>query len=198
METLERTAGRRPDRGFAFFRAGTEVVERLSYAELLQASKAVAGALRKRGFNPGERALLVFPPGLDFIRAFWGCVCAGIIPVPAPPIQETRRERTLGRLKRLCEDCEPALTLDPERLELLRSDPAHWQPPPPQEVAFLQYTSGSTRRPSGVVITQRNIQANLSMLATFQGAHSAVVMVHWLPLYHDMGLVRGMLSPVKL
>ncbi|MCA9778891.1 MAG: AMP-binding protein, partial [Candidatus Eremiobacteraeota bacterium] len=198
METLQRTAGRRPNRGFAFFRAGTKVVERLSYAELLQASKSVAGALRKRGVDPGERALLTFPAGLDFIRAFWGCVCAGIIPVPAPPIQETRRERTLGRLKRLSEDCEPALMLDPETLEKLKSDPARWQPPPPQEVAFLQYTSGSTRQPSGVVVTQRNIQANLSMLATFQGAHSSIVMVHWLPLYHDMGLVRGMLSPVDL
>ena len=118
--------------------------------------------------------------------------------MPAPPVQENRRERTLRRLQRLSEDCKPALTLDATVLAQLEAEADVWKPPPGQEVAFLQYTSGSTRRPSGVAVTQENILANLAMLRSFHGRHSPVVMVHWLPLYHDMGLIRGMLSPVEL
>lgn len=173
-------------------------MERLTYVRLLTTARNVATALKKRGLKPGDRALLAFGPGLDFIRAFWGCVFAGLVPVPAPPIYPIRRERTLRRLQRIAEDCRPTLTLNSTIPAELEGEPDGWQPPPTQDIAFLQYTSGSTRQPSGVVITQENLGANLSMLRSFHGQHAPVVMVHWLPLYHDMGLVRGMLSPLEL
>ena len=173
-------------------------MDQLSYTRLLTSARDLACALEKRGIKPGDRALLAFDPGLDFIRAFWGCICAGVLPVPAPPVQESRRDRTLRRLQRSADDCRPALTLNSTVLAELETKPDRWQRPPTQDIAFLQYTSGSTRRPSGVVVSQENIRANLAMLRSFHGRHSPVVMVHWLPLYHDMGLIRGMLSPLEL
>lgn len=211
LDIIQNTLRTHPERGFRFIRSGTTVVEKLSYAELDKTAQNIAASLCAMGMEPGSRALLAFQPGLDFIKAFWGCLYAGIIPVPAPPPQNNRLERTLSRLQRIAHDCEPSVVLSDSRLlspdlgpvltlEKMNTEPEKWQAPNLNSLstAFLQYTSGSTRHPRGVVVTHGNIVANLKMLSSFHGEQENMVMVHWLPLFHDMGLIRGMLSPLQL
>jgi acyl-CoA synthetase (AMP-forming)/AMP-acid ligase II len=191
------------------------VVDSCDYAALDLRARQIAVALRCRGVRPGDRVLLAYPAGLEFVRAFWGCLYAGAVAVPGVPPQAGRLQRTVPRLRRIAEDCAPRLLLTSsataallpldDGLELLCSELAEgtaeaWKPlsPDPGELALLQYTSGSTREPRGVMLTHANLLHNLAMLASFHGRHSPMVMVHWLPLFHDMGLIRGMLSPVEL
>jgi acyl-CoA synthetase (AMP-forming)/AMP-acid ligase II len=213
VDVIQKTVRTHPDRGFRFVRSGTTVVETLNYAELDVAARAVAVHLLDEGVEAGSRALLAFRPGLDFIRAFWGCVYAGVVPVPALPPQAIRRERTLGRLQKISQDCQSSLVLadsdfPSHGLELgpvltlaqLSAEPERWTRPDTgsETTALLQYTSGSTRHPRGVVTSHGNIIANLDMLRSFHGEMDPMVMVHWLPLFHDMGLIRGMLSPLQM
>lgn len=206
---LQYAARAHPERGFRFLSRGS-VEDSLSYSQLDLKASRVASRLLEEGLRVGERALLVFPPGLDFVVAFWGCLYAGLVAVPAPPPHPARLQRTLPRLRAIAADCRPDLLLTNRKVEGLpaelapralsieeiESEPA--LPRPGSPLAILQYTSGSTREPRGVMVTEANLRHNLEMLADFHGRQQAMVMVHWLPFYHDMGLVRGMLSPVHM
>ena len=192
-----------------------------SFAEVDRRARAIAAVLAERGFA-GERALMLYPPGLDFIAAFFGCLYAGVIAVPAYPPDPTRLEASLPRLLAIARDARPAALLTnamvamvadglsalaPELsvLELVVTDTvdvAHaqdwWAPVLHGEnLAFLQYTSGSTGTPKGVMVSHANLLANHRAIAEGVPLPNATDGgVSWLPLFHDMGLIGNVLQPV--
>ncbi|RKH18898.1 amino acid adenylation domain-containing protein [Corallococcus sp. CA047B] len=198
-------------------------VETLTWAELDRRVRAVAAALQRAGAT-GERALLLYPPGLDFVVAFLGCLASGVIAAPAYPPDPGRLERTLGRLRAIARDCDARLVLTtaaiagmaealhpmaPElgELQWVASDAVPddeadaWRRPAlaTSGVAFLQYTSGSTGTPKGVVITHDNLLHNERMLKQgFGHSIEGSSGVGWLPLYHDMGLIGNVLQPLYI
>ena len=210
LDILEQAAEMYPTRGFHYLSSDLTVSYSLSYNKLHSQARAVASEIQKRGTSEGQRALLSYDPGLDFIVAFWGCLFAGVLPVPAPAVREARKERTMGRVLRLARDCQPTLVLSdtpliiPEAeslsINIVDADSSSWQRPSiePENPAFLQYTSGSTRHPRGVVVSHANALENLRMLRSFLQPGTDEVFMHWLPLHHDMGLIRGMLSPIEV
>ncbi|MGE0484559.1 MAG: AMP-binding protein [Gammaproteobacteria bacterium] len=189
--------------------------ETLTYAELDRRARAVAA--RVQGFAAaGDCALVVHPPGLEFLAAFFGCLYAGVIAVPLPiPRQAQGLARmvdiarslggnlllstatTLARLERLDAAAVASLVTLPSEetdADLARA----WQAPTvtADDVAYLQYTSGSTSDRKGVTIRHRNVIDNLRGIAERFGHHDASVSVNWLPHFHDLGLVSGILQPL--
>ena len=177
--------------------------ERVTYAELEARARTIAAALADAR---GERVLLVYPPGLEYVAALFGCFYAGAVAVPAYPPDPARLERTLPRLEAIVRDAEPKLVLTIEILtellggEALGTDtlPAgSWSAPvAPGDVALLQYTSGSTAAPRGVMLTHANLLHNSDFIRRAFGNTERSCGVIWLPPYHDMGLIGGILQPV--
>ncbi|NQT38369.1 MAG: fatty acyl-AMP ligase [Planctomycetes bacterium] len=205
---------------FTFLADGVTEAESLTYGELDRRSRAIAFMLQRR-HAAGERALLLYPPGLDFIAAFFGCLYAGVIAVPVFPPRPARRMRGLERCRAIARDADITIVLGTERFvemidEIIRQVPelaeARWlstESVPPGDadywrkpavdhdrLALLQYTSGSTATPKGVMVSHGNLMHNLAYAhhCAENDAHS--VSVSWLPVYHDMGLVNGVLLPV--
>ena len=192
----------------------------LTYQALDQRARAIATALQARA-TFGDRAVLLFPSGPDYVAAFFGCLYAGIIAVPAYP-PESARQHHQERLLSIIDDAEPRLLLTvaalreglqglealhaaqgPELLAVDDLDPAlatGWQAPAlqPHDIAFLQYTSGSTALPKGVQVSHGNLVANEQLIRHGFGIdlNPDDVIVSWLPLYHDMGLIGGLLQPI--
>ncbi|HSK77319.1 MAG TPA: amino acid adenylation domain-containing protein, partial [Thermoanaerobaculia bacterium] len=210
-------AARTPDRtAYIFLAEGEEEQERLTYAGLDARARAIAAAL-SRSVKAGERALLLYPPGLDFVAAFFGCLYAGVIAVPAYP---PRSPRMMPRLLAILADAEPAVALaagaslqrvrgwlerTPEGAAVswiatgeLDPAPAGWSYPAPDgdAVAFLQYTSGSTATPKGVMVTEANLVHNQRVIEEACGHSEESVFVSWLPVYHDLGLIGNLLQAV--
>lgn len=192
--------------------------QRISYRELHGRARALAALISARA-KRGDRALLLVPPGLDYVAAYFGCLFAGVIAVPAYPPNPRRPD---PRIPGIVADCEPvvALTTSPllakldhwrggdERLGALHwiavdrdaQDAASaWRDVGVRgpDIAMLQYTSGSTAAPKGVVLTHRNLLHNLSLIrSAFNVTHASDdVGVFWLPPFHDMGLIGGILQP---
>ena len=190
---------------------------RLTYAGLDLRARAVAARLRGLGLA-GERAILVYPPGLEFLAAFFGCLYAGVVAVPAHP---PRPNRPATRLGAIAADARPgavlttsALLADAERwasdVPGLAGRPriatdavgddlaADWRHPGVggDDLAFLQYTSGSTSTPKGVMVTHGNLLANSAQIRACFGSTPESRGVFWLPLFHDMGLIGGVLQTV--
>ncbi|MBV1850753.1 non-ribosomal peptide synthetase [Catellatospora tritici] len=196
---------------FRFVRAGADPVE-LTYRALHERAGRVAAMLAEAGVGRGDRVLLAAPAGLDYVAAFFGCLYAGVVAVPAYPPRGSRHDQ---RLAAVAADARPALALGTEesRERAARSGalPLPWRTvtradgyaplPPvaagPDEVAFLQYTSGSTGAPKGVVVPHRALSANLRMIRDNFALRDDDVAASWLPPYHDMGLVGGLLTPVS-
>jgi acyl-CoA synthetase (AMP-forming)/AMP-acid ligase II len=194
---------------------GETTAESWTYGDLDRRSRAAASAVRKIA-KPGERALLLYPQGLEFIAGFLGCLRAGVIAVPAyPPRKNRRAERLIG----IVEDCAPTLVLTAEAVwSSLTREVIDFGSMPvlstdlqseveeeiglptiePETIAYLQYTSGSTGTPKGVVITHRALAWNINQIAHAVGVSSGWVVVSWLPMYHDMGLVGCVLCPAYL
>ena len=205
---------------YTYLRDGETDEVRLDYAELDRQARRIAAWLRSHA-GGGERALLLYPPGLDYIAGFFGCLYAGVVAVPAYPPQ---RKRILPRLQAMVEDCSPAFVLTTteirqkieqlsgkhsdleqlRRLPWLETDAMppgnedRWQPPDinGHTLAFLQYTSGSTGRPKGVMVSHANLLHNERMIQQAFGHGTEEVIVGWLPLYHDMGLIGNLLQPL--
>jgi len=198
---------------------GGEDVAQLSYAGLDLRARAIAAALQRLGAG-GQRALLLYPPGLEFVAAFFGCLYAGVVAVPAYP---PRSARTLPRLLEIARDARPAVALtttelaamiggmaaqvpDLSALRLLATnavpldEAAAWTDPGASgsTMAFLQYTSGSTAAPKGVMVTHGNLLHNEEMIRQAFGQTAESVIVGWLPLYHDMGLIGNVMQPLYL
>jgi len=219
-ELLERRARERAGEvAYTFLSDGEAVGEELSYGELHRRVLALAAGLEGEGLR-GERAVLLFPPGLDFVVAFYACLHAGVVAVPAYPAQ---RRRGLDRLRAIVGDSEARLALTDEagaeRARRWWSDDdafagLRWasgeelaragrgaEPAARVEagdLAFLQYTSGSTSTPKGVRVSHANLLANQRAIRETFGESEASVIVGWLPLYHDMGLIGNVLQPLYL
>ncbi len=217
VDLLRWRATTQPDQqAAAFLDDEHEAVGRLSYADLDRKARCIGALLQAQGLA-GERALMLYSPGLDFVAAFFGCLYAGTIAVPAYP----PRPRTLGRLQNILKDVGPAVILatrdvrelvepmlteaeDFPRLPWLTTDDlpenmgTAWRHPgvTRNDLAFLQYTSGSTTTPRGVMVSHGNLLHNLSLIrAGFEISKNDSGVI-WLPLYHDMGLIGGVLQPI--
>lgn len=186
--------------------AGNEVTEQKSLAQIHQRSREISAALQGRGVSQGERALLLFQSPLRYCEAFFACLDSGLVAVPAPLGLGTRRDRTVPHLKAIEADCQPAVVLtDQEDLNHPRKvlameleAEASASAVGSVGLALLQYTSGSTRLPKGVMVSHQNLLHNLSLIRQFLDRVERPSFLHWLPLHHDMGLIRGMLSPLDL
>jgi acyl-CoA synthetase (AMP-forming)/AMP-acid ligase II len=208
-----------PDqKAYTFLYNGEIETETLTYGELEQQARAVAAQLQKMGLTNGERALLLYPPGLEFIAAFFGCLYAKVVAVPGYPLRPNQK---LFRLQAIVEDAQASVVLTTkselvniesrfaENVELvsmrfLATDDiasnlaSDWQEPTlcGSTLAFLQYTSGSTGRPKGVMVSHSNLLHNLEDLDLGWEHTPDSVMVTWLPTFHDMGLIYGVLQPL--
>ena len=189
--------------------------------ELDERARSIAAEIR-RFAEPGDRALLVYPPGLDFVAGFFGCLYAGVIAVPC---NYPRPNRTTPRHASIAADCRARIALSSslalERMGLSTDrpefEPLHWiatdtlsadgasdfevYDSAVDDVAFLQYTSGSTSEPKGVVVPHLSVLHNLEVIQQGFGLPSIQdeddrTGVCWLPTYHDMGLVGGLLAPL--
>ncbi|MBN8468382.1 non-ribosomal peptide synthase/polyketide synthase [Corallococcus exiguus] len=190
----------------------------LSYSGLQQRARRIAAMLQEVS-APGARAVLLYPPGLEYVSGFFGCLAAGVVTVPAYPPDPSRLERTLPRLRAIIQDAQATVVLTnsfilsmAEALFELAPDLRHlrwvatddlpegsegaWRRPELHagSRAFLQYTSGSTGMPKGVELTHANLLHNLRLIHDAFGMHTGSAGVIWLPPYHDMGLIGGILG----
>jgi thioester reductase-like protein len=217
----QRSQSGRADSGFRFLTTGDVdgPSQAMSFAELDRRARALAARLLELGYR-GERALMLFPPGLDFIVGFFGCIYAGVIAVPAYPPEPARLAASLPRLQGIVRDARPALMLTtamveqlsaglgqlaPELgvLEVVAVDSCElawadeWRAPAisPDSLAFLQYTSGSTGSPRGVMVSHRNLIDHQWLYHELFYLEDPRV-VSWLPPYHDLGLIGTLLGPI--
>ncbi|MFS2225864.1 amino acid adenylation domain-containing protein [Pantoea sp. B65] len=184
-------------------------------------SRALAAKLQQH-YAPGTTALILYPSGVDYVITLLACFYAGVIGVPVNLSGPARVKRVLSKLDAIAEDCQPAMILTgaeiidlsgddltafarQHQLALIDTqsdDDEYWQPrwQLPEingdTIAFLQYTSGSTGQPKGVINRHRNLLANLDFLSCLTLPSPQCVVVSWLPLYHDLGLIMGILSPL--
>lgn len=212
-----------PDkRVYAFLDENGRVAASLSYAQLHQRADTIARTLRTHA-PAGSRVMLLFWPGLDFAEALFGCLYAGMVAVPAYPPEPACVDRTIARLKAIATDATPAVVLTSSSIHSMAKPllafvrdfgKLLWlavdtlsdgdlsnnvaSERSPDDLALIQYTSGSTARPKGVMVSHRNILANMRMfqiqLEADQGEHRT--MVSWLPTYHDLGLMGGIFLPM--
>ena len=202
------------DRAYTFLRDGDEESFTVTWSELDRHSRAIAAHLQTR-VAPGERALLLYPPGLDFIAAFFGCLYARVVAVPVQMPHGGRADAAQERLRAIADDATPAAVLTtaaarhrlqavaPLAIEWVVTDQMHerveqdWRAPDVSDgtLAFLQYTSGSTARPRGVMVTHGNLIHNLASAFHLGETPVGGASVSWLPVTHDMGLIEGVLQP---
>ncbi|WP_433527971.1 SDR family NAD(P)-dependent oxidoreductase [Micromonospora sp. CA-263727] len=206
---------------YRFLVDGEGPAQVLTGAALDRRARAIAVALRERT-TKGDRTLILCPPGLDYVAAFFGCLYAGVVPVPAYPPDPGLLARMLPRLAGVLRDAAPAAVLAPAadagisehlvalvpeagRLPWIAVDEVddamagQWRHPGVRgdDLALLQYTSGSTGSPKGVMLSHANLLANLAAIDDrfFDADDRDPSCVIWLPPYHDMGLIGGLLEP---
>jgi acyl-CoA synthetase (AMP-forming)/AMP-acid ligase II len=219
---LLEVAAEKPDSiAFGFLADGEDELVELTYAELARQARRVAALLADR-LAPGGRAVLVYPPGLEFITAFFGCQLAGVVAVPAYPPAPPGMDASTLRLRRIACDAgaEAVLTTTgylafrdatPELASAVKvpwlvtdsrrsGDPGSCPVPgaDPGALAMLQYTSGSTADPKGVALRHANLMANQRAIQRAMDSSDRTVGVSWLPMYHDMGLIGFVLHPLFL
>ncbi len=220
VELLTERGEQRADKlAFRFLRGGEGPEYTQTFAETQRQARSIAALLQQYTF-PGSRALLLYQPGLDYINAFFGCLYAGVIAVPTYPPRGNRRDE---RIHAIIADAGAEIVLSTEqilrqlaekaeeqdwihRLRCLATDglPEEladtWMEVQPgvTDLAFLQYTSGSTGQPKGVMVSHGNLLHNITLIRdrllveNFESHH----IISWLPPYHDMGLIGCILQPV--
>ncbi|HEY0738799.1 MAG TPA: amino acid adenylation domain-containing protein [Herpetosiphonaceae bacterium] len=222
VELARWRAAQQPDQlAYTFLTDGQSATDCLSYAALDRQARAIAARLQQLDM-PGQRAVLLYPPGLSYIAAFFGCLYAGVTAIPAYPPTSARLDRSLPqRLLAIVRDAQPRIALttsatvelgqalaaqaaDLQSLSWLATDSIfpeaaeQWQTPAidAHTLAFLQYTSGSTSTPKGVMLSHDNLLHNLELIRQAFGHTPGSQGVIWLPPYHDMGLIGGILQPL--
>jgi acyl-CoA synthetase (AMP-forming)/AMP-acid ligase II len=225
METLvdllrERAAAHGDRLAFVFLEDGSLETDRITYGQLDERARAVAAILQEIA-AAGQRALLIYPAGLDFLIGLFGCLYAGLIAIPTPPPEASRLKRTGPRLRSIAGDARADLVLttstirslfeqsdqsvfsagDPrwlatETVDLARKDA--WVAPAlgSHDLAYLQYTSGSTAEPKGVMIAHQTLLFYAAQLQTVCAYTPDSVTVSWLPNFHDYGLVQALIEPL--
>ena len=220
VDLLHTRAENQPDQiAYIFLENGETESAQLNYQQLNRQAQALAASLQSL-VAPGERVLLLYPPGLEFIAAFFGCLYAGVVAVPAYP---PRRNQNMSRLQAIVADSqatvaltttsvlgniEGKLTENPELASLrwlatdnigsVRANEWHEPALTSNTLAFLQYTSGSTGTPKGVMVSHGNLLHNQQMMQQAFGHTADTIVVGWLPFYHDMGLIGNVLQPLYL
>lgn len=210
---LRRRADRTPERVPLRFLESDGSETGFTYAELLARAEGIAAALSTRT-EPGQRALLAYPTGPEFAAAFFGCLMSGVIAVPVPPPVAGVMAERYGAIR---DDCAPALVLtvaqwlplfDPEQapsgaVEAVATDRiaagaavGARRSRQPGDIAYLQYSSGTTGTPRGAVITHANVLADCEMASAAAGFDRRFTMVGWLPHFHDFGLFLQILVPI--
>ena len=221
VELLRSRALQQPQqRIYTYLVDGEIEAAHLTHGALDRQARAI-GALLQSCKARGERALLLYPAGLEFIAAFFGCLYAGVIAVPLPPPNMAQPQRTVPRLRTIANDAQPMLVLTtssilskveglftqaPElrTLRWLATDKVagsaadEWQDPAvaANTLALLQYTSGSTAVPRGVMVSHENLLQNSAHINEAFEITSDTVSVTWLPVFHDMGLTNGIVQPI--
>lgn len=208
---LLRIAAQRSPHQQAFQFLSEKDCQAISYLELDQKARALAALLQQHDCC-GERAMLLLPPSLDYIVALFGCLYAGIVPVPAyPPKRNHHGQRLEAILLNAqakfiltheifaphCPEANFILELDTLNFDSQCADQYKHHSAQENDLAFLQYTSGSTHTPKGVMVNQKNIINNLELIVNYFGKDCQRA-CSWLPLYHDLGLIGGVFMPVYL
>lgn len=220
IEILQARARQQPnDRIFIFLKDGETESAGLTYFQLDRQARVIAAHLQSLNLA-GERALLLYPSGLEFISAFLGCLYAGVIAVPAYP---PRPNRSFQRIQSIVQDAQaiailttsnlyPSLAsklaplLPPQFQHWIATDTltfdlaSQWQKVSiqPETIALLQYTSGSTNTPKGIMVSHGNLIHNQRQIQQIFGHDHQSIVVGWLPLFHDMGLIGNVLQPLYL
>jgi len=195
---------------YVYLLDGETIEEKITFDEIHKKARSAAALIQEAGLNSGDRAVLIFSPGLDFIIAFCGCLYAGVIAVP---VSVPSGKRSARALESVISDAQPsaiivdmavaesqgefstrikALIIDHKQLVEERI-PVRSRITP-ETIAFIQYTSGSTSAPKGVMVTHGNLIANETMLQVASNSMSGCTWVSWLPQYHDMGLIAPILQ----
>lgn len=210
VEVYQHWAQTCPDRNAYVFLGDNGARQDRTCLQMDAWARAIAASLQRRGLA-GERALLVFEPGLEYVAALIGCLYAGVTAVPAYPPDPMRIQRTFSRLQRIVDDCRARVMLTTSDMagrihgllpqvprldnviridEIDTNEARYWSHPQiePASLALVQYTSGSTGTPKGVMISHANLLANLKQIHQ-KVDHPDNVCVSWLPAYHDMGLI---------
>ncbi|MGI4853108.1 MAG: thioester reductase domain-containing protein [Janthinobacterium lividum] len=224
LHQLQTLAAEHPDKLlYSFLDVDGDPIESYTYASFLLRADAIAGHLLKDGqFEAGDRLLLAYPPGLEMICAFFGCVRAGLVPVPVYPPTSRGFQSALYKMVHIAKDCQAAAILTSQeyhaslKTNLARNGVStswvdvdyisglpwiatesfvqttgHLPPVNAADLLFLQYTSGSTMEPKGVIVSHENILNTAALVVE----NESPVVVSWLPQYHDMGLIGCYLYP---
>ena len=220
VEVLQWHASRHPRRPHVLFQRSATETDTLDYGHLLATAREVAAGLRRSGVAPGQCVAMMLPTGLEFFHSFYGILLAGAIPAPIyPPTRPGQIEDHLRRQAGILQNCEAValITFDAARMvarilsglvpslrevttpERLRESgkpaaPAEDHRGYPKDIALLQYTSGSTGNPKGVTLDHGNLLANIRTWGQAVELRPTDVVVSWLPLYHDMGLIGAWLG----
>jgi amino acid adenylation domain-containing protein len=219
VELLRRRAALQGEAvGYTFLVDGEAEEESFTYSELDRQARLIAARLQELG-AAGERVLLIYPPGLQYIAAFFGCLYAGAVAVPVYP---PRPNRSMLRFQSVAADARPKVALTTQQViararamsegsehlaactwvateELAPALAESWSEPAGlagETLAFLQYTSGSTATPKGVMVSHGNLLHNQRIIQAACGHTERSTFVGWLPLYHDMGLIGNVLQPL--
>jgi len=248
IDILQQRAKTEPNNNAYTFIAGNGAeLNNLNYQELKQESLSIAATIQKKyplaehqesSITQQPRLLLLYPPGLEFISAFYGCLMSGKVAVPAAPLDLLRVDRTLPRLLAILDNSGASTILTTEKIhaeilnlcskikneQVANNSVANtfmdlistinwiitdqevdghykeWQAPniKPSDLAFLQYTSGSTSMPKGVMISHSNIMHNLEVIHNVAQQNQDSCFVSWLPMYHDMGLIGSVFYPLYI
>jgi acyl-CoA synthetase (AMP-forming)/AMP-acid ligase II len=221
IELLQQRASQQGDKpAYTFLIDGKKETPPLTYSQLETQAKAIAALLQTQQVK-GERALLLYPQGLEVIAAFCGCLYAGVIAIPVPPPESGRLKRTLPRLQAIVKDAQATIVLTVESIfslienvkeefpefnqmrwinteEIDLNLAEKWENPQvdPHTLAYLQYTSGSTSTPKGVMLSHFNLMHHCSYLQRACGYEADSITLTWMPYFHDYGLVEGITVPL--
>lgn len=199
---------------YAILADDLNVAAEVTFSDLRSNVVSLAGALTSR-CRPGDRVVLALENGLDCAEMFWACIVAGLVAVPSPAPRQLG-EVGARRLRGIVEDSGAALVVTaPEHRDELAHLPVAWasrqslseaapaSPPDvsiaPHDLAYLQYTSGSTSEPRGVELTHANVMAHCTILQpVIDRSGPPTSILSWLPWFHDFGLIQGLFSPIYL